>query len=309
MNRLAGIIVAAVGFVVCILGITQVLPGTLSTGVMLILLGGLVIGLSFVDKPDSEGVERMPTGSTLGNIFVSPTEVFQNLRRHPRWLVAVLIMSILSAAYTNLFLARLTPERVANFTVDKTLEIPMVAGNEDARKQVEAGRADAIDGFKNPVRKAAGAVSGFAGAVFGYAFLALIFFLFALAMGGKLGWWQAFAATVYAAFPFSVIRSVLNTIILFIKDPTDVHPILGQSSLIQDNLNFLVASKDNPVIYSFLSGFSLLGIYWIWLNSTGLKNTGEKMSGTIAWTSSITVYALMVLLGMALALFFPSFIS
>jgi hypothetical protein len=309
MNRLAGIIVAAVGFVVCILGITQVLPGMTSTGVVMILLGGLIIGLSFIDKPSDPEVERMSTASTLGNIFFSPTEVFKNLRSHPRWLVALIIMTVLSATYSNLFLYRLTPERVANFTVDKTLEMPMIAGSEDARKSVEAGRADAIDNLKNPIRKAGNAMSGFASSVFGYAFLALIFFLFALAMGGKLGWWQAFSATIYAAFPFIVIRTLLNGIVLFIKEPDDVHPILGQSSLIQDNLNFLVAAKDNPVIFSFLGGLSLLGFYWVWLNATGLKNAGDKVSGTIAWTSSITVYVLIILLVMAMATFFPSFIS
>ena len=309
MNRLAGIIVAAVGFVVCILGITQVLPGMMQTGVVMILLGGLVIGLSFIDKPADPEVERMSTPSTLGNIFFSPSEVFRNLRSHPRWLVALLIMTVLSATYTNLFLYRLTPERVANFSVDKTLEMPMVAGSEDAKKSVEAGRADAIDNLKNPIRKAGNVMSGFAASVFGYAFLALMFFLFALAMGAKLGWWQAFSATIYAAFPYIVIRTLLNGIVLFIKEPEEVHPILGQSSLIQDNLNFLVAAKDNPVIFSFLGGLSLLGFYWVWLNATGLKNAGEKVSGTVAWTSTIAVYVLLILLVMVMAMFFPSFIS
>ena len=72
MNRLAGIIVAAVGFVICILSITKILPGLTSTGVVLILFGGLIIGLSFIDKPEDEGAEKMSTGSTLGNIFFAP---------------------------------------------------------------------------------------------------------------------------------------------------------------------------------------------------------------------------------------------
>src|SRR5678815_3938647 len=102
MNRLAGIILAAIGVIVAILSILKVTPGLTQAGVLLLVLGGLAFGLSFVRKPDPQGVERMSTASTLGNIFFSPTETFQNLRRHPRWLVAALIMSLLGAVFTNL---------------------------------------------------------------------------------------------------------------------------------------------------------------------------------------------------------------
>lgn len=309
MNRLAGIVVAALGLIVAVLSIVQVLPGLTGTGVGMILLGGLVIGLSFVDKPDPEGEERMSTPATLGNIFFAPSDTFRNLRRHPRWLAAVLIMSVLASTYSNLFMYRLTPERVIGFTTEKTLEMPLVAGNEEARKGIEKSRDEQIAAFRNPVTILGAAVSGFAGSVFWFAFLALVFFLFALAMGGKMNYWQAFAAAVYAAFPFSVIRFILNTLILHLKDPADIHPVIGQGSLIQDNLSFLVTPAANPLIYSLLASFSVLTFYWLWLNATGLKNAGEKVSGTIAWTASVFIYAVMVLFMLTMALFFPGFIS
>lgn len=309
MNRLAGIIVAAVGFVICILSITKIIPGLTSTGVILILFGGLIIGLSFVDKPDDEGAEKMSTGSTLGNIFFSPTDVFANLRRHPRWLIAALIMSILSTTYANLFVSRLGSDRITNFTIDKTLEMSMVANNEEAKKGVEEGREKALAEAKDPVIQAGQAISGFASSVFGYAFLAAVFLLFAMAMGGKINFWQAFSATIYASFPVSVIRFILNTVLLFIKDPTDIHPILGQQTLIQDNLNFLVTSAEHPVLFTLLGSFSLLLFYWIWMIATGLKNTGEKVTGTIAWSAALAIYVLLVFFGVAMAALFPGFIS
>ena len=307
MNRLAGIIVAAVGFVVCILSITKIVPGLTQTGVVMILLGGLIIGLSFVDKPASEGAERMSTPSTLANMFFSPTEVFTNLRRHPRWLAALLIMSVMSAIFSNLFIYRLTPERVANFAIDKTLELPMM--NDEARKAVEAGRADAIAEAKNPISRAGQSVSGFAASTFGYAFLAAVFMLFVMAFGGKMNFWQAFAAVIYASFPVAVIRFILNSIILFLKDPAEIHPILGQQSLIQDNLNFLVSSAEHPVLYTLLGSISLLAFYWLWLNATGLKNAGERVTGTAAWSATIGIYVLLILFGVAMAALFPAFMS
>jgi hypothetical protein len=307
MNRLAGIVVAVIGLVVAVLGISKVVPGITGSGVITVLLGGLIIGLSFVKGPDPEDTERMPTPATLGNIFVSPAEVFQNFRRHPRWLVAVLVMSVLSATYSNLFMYRLTPERVANFAIDKTLELSFM--NDQAKAKVEEGRPQAIADAKNPVIRTGQAVSGFAATVFGMAFLALVFFLFALAMGGKMNYWQAFAAAVYASFPVGVITFILNTIVLFLKDPNDIHPITGQRSLIQDNLNFLFVPSEHPVLYSIAGVFSILMFYWIWLNATGIKNAGEKVTGTIAWTASLTIFVLILCLVTVSALLFPGFIS
>lgn len=307
MNLVAGIVVAAVGFLVAVLGALKVVPGITGTGVALILLGALVIGLSFVKRPPSEGVERMSTGATLVNIFVSPGEVFQNLRRHPRWLVALLVMSITSGIFVNLFLQRLTPDRVANYAIDKTLEMSFL--NDEARKQIEAGRADAVAQNKDPILRGAQAVSSFVVSVFGHAFLAVVFFLVVLAMGGSINFWQAFAAAVYASFPVSMIRYVLSTIILYIKDPIDIHPITGQNSLVQDNLSFLLVPSEHPVLYSVLGFLGLLTFYWVWLNATGLKNAGEKVSGSAAWTASLGIFVFLVLFVATIAFVFPSFIS
>ena len=308
MNRVAGIIVAVVGLVIAGLSVANILPALTQTGVLLFLLGLLVIGLSFVRKPETEDAPRMSTFETLAGIFYAPAAVFQNLRRHPRWLVAVLVMSVLSAVYYNAFLYRLTPERVANYAIDKTLEMPMMS-SEEARRGIEAGRAASIEANKNPVLRAGQAVNSFVGQVFLYAFLAAVFLIFALAMGGKINYWQAFAAAVYASFPVAVIRYVLNAIILFIKDPVDVHPIIGQSSLIQDSLNFLVTPSASPVLYTLLSAFSLLAFYWIFMNVTGLKNAGERVSPTIAWSAILTLFFIGVALSVVFALLFPSFMS
>jgi len=307
MNRLAGIVVAVIGLLIAILSVLKVVPGLTQTGVILILLGGLMIGLSFVNKPESDETPRMPTAETLTKIFYAPAEVFQNLRRHPRWLVAVLIMSVFSAIFYNAFLYRLTPERVTNFAIDKTMEMPMM--NDEARRQIEASRAKAIEDSKNPVQRAAQSVSGFAGQVYLYAFLGAVFFLFALAMGGKINYWQAFSAAIYASFPVAVIRFVLNSIILFIKDPVEIHPITGQGSLIQDNLNFLITASEHPVLYTLLSAFSLLAFYWIWMNATGLKYAGERVTPSIAWTATLAIFLFGVTLSVVAALLFPSFIS
>lgn len=309
MNRFAGIGAAAVGLVIALLGALKVVPGLTGTGVVLILLGGLVIGLSFISGPEQDETPRMSTGATLGNIFVSPGEVFQNLRRHPRWLVAMLIIAIMSGTYSVLFINRITAERIVNFQTDKTLELPMLADNPEARKNIEAQRVENIALAKSPVLQAAHYITDFSGKVFLAALFAFIFFLFSLAMGGKINYWQSFSATVYAWFPYAVIKYLLSTLVLFLKDPVEVHPILGQSVILQDSLNFLVAANEHPVLYTFLGAFSLLWFYWIFMNATGLKNAGEKMTSTAAWSATLAIWFIGLCMGLVLAFAFPSFIS
>ncbi|MGI9036749.1 MAG: YIP1 family protein [Pyrinomonadaceae bacterium] len=251
----------------------------------------------------------MSTPETLGAIFYAPTEVFQNLRRHPRWFVALLISAILSTVYVMAFYYRLTPERITNFTIDKTLQMSMIANKEEAKKKIEEGRPQAIADAKNPIVRVGQGVNSFVGLVFLAAFVGLIFWVFALAMGGQLNYWQAFSTVAYTIFPVNVITYLLSLIILFIKDPDQIHPLIGQNSLVQDNLSFLVSSATNPVIFSLLSALSLLGFYRLWLNAVGLKNAGERVSSTIAWSASITVWVIGIILAVVSAMLFGNFLS
>jgi hypothetical protein len=307
MNRLAGIIVAATGLLIAILSTLKVLPGMTSNGVYLILFGGLIIGLSFVSKPEPDGAPRMTTAETLTKIFYAPAEVFQNLRRHPRWLIAVLIMSALSVVYTNAFMHRLTPERVVNYAIDKAKEMPFM--NDQARTELERSREDSIQENKDPIRRTGQAVNDFMGKVFFIALLAAIFLVFALAMGGTMNYWQAFSATAYAMFPVLVIKYALSLIILHLKDPIDIHPLVGQEAMVQDNLSFLVNSADNPVLFTLLSAFGILVFYRLWLTATGLRNAGEKVSAGTAWTAVLAVWLVGLVLSVIAALFLPSFLS
>ncbi|MGI8555980.1 MAG: YIP1 family protein [Pyrinomonadaceae bacterium] len=303
MNRFTGIIVAVVGVLIAVLSFLKFIP-LVSTGVSLILLGLLVFGLSFVPKPATEDTPRMSTSETLGAIFYAPTEVFRNLRRHPRWLVVLLISAILSAVYINAFYIRLTPERIANFTVDKIAQSGFVPPEAVAKV-----REQTLETATNPISRAGQSVNSFVGLVFITAFVGLIFWLFGMVMGGNINYWQAFSATAYTIFPVSVITYILSLVILFIKDPDQIHPLIGQNSLVQDNLSFLVSSATNPVIFSLLSALSILGFYRLWLNAVGLQNAGERITPTIAWSAAITVWIAGLLLAVIMAMLFGNFLS
>lgn len=267
MLRYNAIGVFVVGIIIVVLGATKILPHSVGMGVGLILLGALLFGLSFVPKPDkSDATGEMSVFEKLTKIFYAPTEVFQNLRRHPSWFAAILIVAILSAVYSNIFFNYVGAEKITNYTTDKVAESGWVPAD-----KVADMRRETLESNTNPIARVGTAVSGFVGQTFLHAFLGLIFFLFALAMGGKINFWQAFATSVYAAFPIGFIKYVLSSGLIYLKDPSDIHPILGQSTLVQDNLSFLIVPSEHPTLFVLLASFGILSFYWLWLCATGLK--------------------------------------
>ena len=81
MQMYIGIGLIVAGILLAVVGFSGVIPNIGGSGIGLVLAGGLILGLSFVARPDDEGVEEMPLHSRLINIFISPGEVFRNIRQ------------------------------------------------------------------------------------------------------------------------------------------------------------------------------------------------------------------------------------
>lgn len=311
MNRfMVPLVVLVVGILMIVLSVANVLPGLAGAGGGLVFMAILLAAFSFIRKPESVSDEReMSAVERLTNIFISPAEVFRNLRRHPRWLVALLVMSLLSSAYIFTFTQRLTPERIANFMSDKSIQMTESMGVQMPPEAAKKMREDNLNQFKNPINQFGTAVSGFVGFFVGFAFLAAIYLLITLAMGGQINFWQAFSVAVFAAFPVSIIHRLLSFVILFLKDPNDVHPLLGQQAIVTDNLGAFLNPADSPALWVLVSSIGVLSFYHLWLVATGLKNAGERVSSGTAWTAAIIVWVLGVGLGVLSSVLFPGFIS
>jgi len=106
-----------------------------------------------------------------------------------------------------------------------------------------------------------------------------------------------------------IIQKVLSFILLYIKSPDDIHPLLGQESLIQDNLGVLFAPKDHPVLFVTATSIGVLSFYKLWLVAKGLHEGSEKMSSSAAWGVAITIWVLALLFFVGITAIFPSFVS
>ncbi len=295
------------GLILVVAGIAKFLPGGIGTGAAFAFWGILLFALSFIPLPQTKGDEEPPMSGLqkVMGIFYEPTRVFRNLRSHPYWLAAFLVIGIANVIYAQAFAQRLTPERIVDFTMEKLESSPIKPPPE----AMEKAKDDAMQQAKQPIQRVQTAAKSFVGVFVFTCFLATLCFLGVLAFGGRINFWQAFAATLYSLLPVVVITKLLSLVVLFIKAPEDVHPVLGQETLVQDNLGVLFTPADHPALFVLGASIGVLSFYGLWLRAKGLANAGTKVSSSAAWGVSITLWVLALILGMIVATLFSSFIS
>jgi hypothetical protein len=305
-QRIPAIVLCVLGVLIAVGGALKFIPGGVGTGGALAFLGALLFGLSFVrlPKPTPDAPAPMSAMEKLAGIFYEPTRVFQNLKSHPRWLAAFLVISSVSVIYAVAFTQRLTPERIVSYTADKMAATPFIPP-----EAVQRAREDGLEQAKNPVQRVGTAIKTFVGVFTFMAFLGALYMLGVLVFGGRINYWQSFAALLYASLPVVVIQKVLSLILLYIKSVDDIHPLMGQETLVQDNLGILFSPADHPVLFVAASAIGILSFYGLWLKATGLRNVGQRVSKAAAWGAAITFWLLGLMLIMIITALFPSFIS
>ncbi len=295
------------GLILLGLGFPGILPGGVGTGAVFAGWGIVLFAFSFIPLPKATGKEEPPlsTVDKLTGIFYEPTRVFKNLRSHPHWLAPFVVISIVTAVYAAAFVQRLTPERIVNYTMEKLEQAPI----RPPAEQMDAMKESNLQQAKQPIQRVQTAAKTFVGVFALYCFVAALCLLGVIVFGGRMNFWQSLAAVFYAALPVAVIQKLLSLIILFIKDPDDIHPLLNQESLVQDNLGFFFSPAENPVLFVLATAIGILSFYGLWLRARGLANAGYKVSSTAAWGTTILIWTLALIFGAILAALFPSFLS
>jgi Yip1 domain len=288
-------------------GVAKFVPGGTLTGAAFAFWGILLFAFSFIPLPQPKKDDEPPMSGLqkVTGIFYEPSRVFRNLRAHPHWLAALLVIASVSAIYAAAFAQRLTPDRIVDYTMEKMEQSPIKPPPEAMAKTKEG----MLDALKQPIQRIETAAKTFVGVFVFVCFVGVLCWLGVLAFGGRMNFWQSFAAVFYAFLPIAVIQRLLSLVILYVKDPDSIHPILGQETLVQDNLGVLFSPADHPALFVLGAAVGVLSFYGLWLRATGLKNAGEKVSSSAAWGVSITIWVLGLIIGMILASLFSSFMS
>jgi hypothetical protein len=305
---MVGIGLFVVGLIVLVGGIAKFISGGISTGVVIAVSGAILLALSFVRLPVvPESEEPLPLLTKVTGIFYEPTRVFRNLRAHPNWFGAFVIICVLTAIYSFSFVQRITPERIVDHTISKLSEMgPPFAPPAD---RLEAMKTEQLQSLKNPSERIGAVVKSFVGILVVSCIVAALSLLGVLAFGGRMNFWQALAVTFYGTLPIVVIQKLLGLAILYLKAPEDLHPILNQETTLQDNLGILFSPANHPILFVMASFIGFTSFYALWLRARGLHAGGTRVSKSAGWGVAIMLWVLLLILATIFTALFPGFIS
>ena len=306
--RPIAIALIVVGLIVLVGGFANLIAGGKTTGAAIAFLGVLLMAFSFIPLP-VVGAEEGPLSffDKVTGIFYEPSRVFRSLRAYPHWFGAFAIIAVLALIYSFAFVQRVTPERIVDHTITKLSEMgPPFAPPPEALEKL---KTDQLQSLKSPVERIGTAARQVVGIFVVSAFAAALALLGILAFGGRINFWQALAVTFYAALPVMIIQKVLGLVILYLKTPDDIHPVLNQETTLQDNLGILFSPADHPILFVIASFIGLTSFYWLWLRAKGLHFGATRVGKGAAWGVSITLWLLLLFFVTVVTAIFPTFIS
>jgi len=230
------------------------------------------------------GVE-MSTAETLTGIFFEPSRTFEALRARPRFLVAGLLVFILTCLVTAGLYARVD---MAQFIRDRIEQSPRAAQvtEEQKERQVRVGKIIGMVfiPLAVPVMIAGGAA---------------LYLLGVLAMGGSISYKKALAVWCYSWLPQSLLGALIALLVLFLKSPDSIVP----ENLVATNPAALMSTETSKVLIALLRQFDLLRFFGMFLAALGLRKVAKISSGQ-AWAVVLGLWFLGLLLAVGSAAIF-----
>ena len=242
--------------------------------------------MSDPNQPAAEALpsmEPMSTGATLTGIFFEPGRVFDSLRERPRFLVAGLILVVLTAFVSLAIFQRVD---MGQYLRDKMDRSSRSAQQTEQQKEigVKIGKIiwQSLAAFI-PIWIAIGAA---------------LYLVGVLAFGGSIGYKRSLAVWCYSALPPAVLATVISVLILFLKAPETIDP----EHLLLTNPGALMGPESPKLLTALLTQFDILRFYGLFLAALGLSKVA-KISSAAGWTIVISFWLIGVILAVVGAAF------
>jgi hypothetical protein len=237
--------------------------------------------------------EVMSTPATLGNIFFDPGATFDSLRRKPRFLVAGLILLILSLGMTALLFQRVPYESIVRAKIESSSRGAQMS-DEDKEK--------AIRMQTGPIVKTLSYLGPVIGVPVVFCLGAGLYLLGVMAMGGSMNFKQALSVWVYSSFPPAILASIVGAVVLLFKSSDALDPAHPERNMAQANLGILAGPGTSPALAAVLTSIDVFAIYGLVLAAMGLSKVGKLSSGS-AWTVVVGLWILWLVgrVGLAVA--------
>jgi hypothetical protein len=225
----------------------------------------------------------LSTGETITGIFFEPGRVFESLRERPRFLVAGLLVVLMTAVISLTIFQRVD---MGQYLRDKMERSSRSAQQTEQQKEmgVKVGKIiwQALAVFV-PFWIAAGAA---------------LYLVGVLAFGGKISYSRSLAVWVYSSLPPAILGTVIAVAVLFLKSADTIDP----EHLLMTNPGALMGPDSSKVLTALLTQFDVLRFYGLFLSALGLRKVAKISSGS-AWTIVIGFWLIGALFAIVGALF------
>lgn len=222
----------------------------------------------------------MSTPATLSGIFFEPGPTFDALRKRPRFLIAGIILIVLTALVD---VALFTRVDMGQYIREKMEQSPQSQAQTEEQKEMGVKFGKIIGAIAPPVSVPIVIAAG-----------AALYLLGVMAFGGSISYKKSVSVWTYSSLPPSVIGVIVALLVLFLKAPDTIDP----EHLLVTNPGAFTNAHDAPVLTALLSQFDLIRFYGMFLAAIGLRKVAKISSGS-AWGIVLGLWLIGLILSVA----------
>lgn len=214
---------------------------------------------------------QMSELSSIFRVFYEPGEVFEDLKRRPRFVAALILMIVVAVATNFMVVNKIGMDRILNERMEKGSSIVQLTPEQ---------REKAIESQSSILMK----TLTYGGPVVAVSIIALLGALYywgaSNAMGGSTDVWRALSVWVYSSLPPLLVHFVGNGLVAVFKPADRIDLSSLQGGLFQANLNAVF--ELGGAAGALISTVDLF-IIWGWVLAViGLKKIAKLSTGS-AW--------------------------
>jgi Yip1 domain len=228
---------------------------------------------------------EMSTAETLTGVFFEPSRTFEALRARPRFLVAALILFIMTCIVTAVMYMRVD---MGQFIRDRIEKSPNAAQISEQQKETQVKLGKTVGMVLIPLSVPIAIALGSA-----------LYMLLVMAFGGSISYLKSVSVWTYSWLPPAVLGTLIALLVLFLKSPDSIVP----ENLIATNPAALLGEESSKVLVAFLRQLDLLRFYGLFLAALGLRKVAKISSGQ-AWGVVLTLWILGLLFAVGSAALF-----
>jgi hypothetical protein len=235
------------------------------------------------EKIASAEPAQMSELATIGNIFFEPGRTFEDLRRKPRFILATIIIALLTTAYAFGLYYKVGDAGIRQFAMEQIDKSPQASSMDATQKanavdlQLKIGK---IVRYLLPIFVAIIMLIG-----------GLLYWGGAKAFGGTGNFMHGWSVFLYSSIPPTIISSIANCIVLAFKSADEIDIGASQRGVVHASPAMFIGGKTMPVLTTVVGTLDLFMIWgWI-LAAIGLRIT-NKLSSSSAW-AVVLIFALL----------------